>query len=70
MCNLVDGEDLPIVGEHHHLKHRRGHRLHNVHVSMPKKDIVIKWGIDNFNVNQDGFSPKLYKDILEEPFKG
>jgi hypothetical protein len=37
---------------------------------MPIQDIVIKWGIDKFNVNQDGFSPKFYGDILEEPFRG
>jgi hypothetical protein len=44
--------------------------LHSIHVAMSEQDIVIKWGIDNFNVNQDGFSPKFYRDILEEPFRG
>jgi hypothetical protein len=70
MCKLVDGDDFPIVGEHHHSKHRRGYCLHSIHVAMSEQDIVIKWGIDNFNVDEDGFSPKFYRDILEEPFRG
>jgi hypothetical protein len=37
---------------------------------MTKQDIVVEWGIDNLNVNQNGFSPELDEDILEESFKG
>ena len=70
MCKLVDGDNFPAMGEHHRTKHRRGYLLHIIHVAMSEKDIVIKWGINNFNVNQDGFSPNLYRDILEEPFRG
>jgi hypothetical protein len=70
MCNLVDGDDFPIVGEHHHSKHRRGHCLHSVHVATSKQDIVIEWGIDNLNVDEDGFSPEFDGDILKEPFRG
>jgi hypothetical protein len=70
MCKLVNGDDFPVMGEHHHMKHRRGYRLHSIHVATSKQYIVIKWGIDNFKFNQDGFSPKLYGDILEEPFRG
>ena len=67
MCKLVNGDDLPIMGEHHHTKHRRGDRLHSIHVVASEQDIVIKMGIDNFNVNEDGFSPKFYGDILTKP---
>jgi hypothetical protein len=70
MCNLVDDDDFPIVGEHHHLKHRRCHRLHNIHVAMSEQYIAIKWGVDNFNVDEDGFFPEFDDDILEEPFRG
>jgi hypothetical protein len=70
MCNLVNGDDFPIVGEHHRSKHRRGYFLHNIHVAMSKQDIVIEWGVDNFNVYLDGFSPKFDGDILEDPFRG
>jgi hypothetical protein len=70
MCDLVDGDDFPIVGEHHHSKIKRGHRLHSIHVATSKKDIVIKWSVDNFNVNEDVFSPEFDGEILEEPFRG
>jgi hypothetical protein len=70
MCNLVDGENFPIVAEHHHSKHKRGYCLHSVHVAMSKQYFVIKWGIDNFNVYEDGFAPNFDGDILEESFRG
>jgi hypothetical protein len=70
MCDLVDGDDFPIVGEHHCLKHRRGYDLHSVHVATSKQDILIKWGIDNFNGDEDVFPPKYCGDILEYPFRG
>jgi hypothetical protein len=67
MCKLVDGDDLPIMGEHHRMKQRRGYHLHIIHVVAFEQDIVIKLGINNFNVNEDGFSPKFYGDILTKP---
>jgi len=70
MCKSIDGDDFPITGEHHRTNHRRGYRLHIIHVATSEQDIVIKWGVDNFNVNQDGFSPNLYREILEDPFRG
>jgi hypothetical protein len=70
MCKLVDGDDFPIVWEHHRTKHRRGYRLHNIHVATFEQDIVIKRGVDNFNFNEDSFSPNLYNNILKYPFRG
>jgi hypothetical protein len=66
---LINGNDLPVIGEHHGSKDRRGNYLHRVHVATTKQDIVIKWGIDNFNVNENGVSPEFYRDILEEVFR-
>jgi hypothetical protein len=63
---LVDSDDIPIVGEHHGTKHRRGHNLHHIHVAMSKQDVVNDRSIDNFNVNEDSFAPKFNEDILEE----
>jgi hypothetical protein len=70
MCKLVNGDDFPVMGEHHRTKHIRGYNLHSIHVATSEQDIVIKWGIYKFNVNQDGFSPKIDGDILEDPFRG
>jgi hypothetical protein len=70
MCDLVDGDDLLVVGEHHHSKYKIGHCLHSVHATTSEQDIVVKWGINHFNVDEDGFSLKFDGVILEEPFKG
>jgi hypothetical protein len=70
MCNLVDGDDFSIVGEHHCLKHRRRYCIHSIHVATSKQHIVIEKGIDNFDVYEDGFSPEFDGDILEDPFRG
>jgi hypothetical protein len=56
------------MGEHHGSKDGRGNCLHSVHVATTEQDIVIEWGIDNFNVYENGLSPEFYGDILEEPF--
>jgi hypothetical protein len=56
------------MGEHHGSKYRRGNCLHSIHVATTEQDIVIEWGIDNLNVNKNGFSPEFNRDILEEPF--
>jgi hypothetical protein len=57
------------MGEHHCLKDIRGNCLHSVHVATNEKDIIIKWGIDKFNVDENGLAPEFYGDILEEPFR-
>jgi hypothetical protein len=36
---------------------------------MTEKDIVIEWGVDKFNINENGLTPKFYRDILEDPFR-
>jgi hypothetical protein len=59
----------PQQGEHHRVKYRRGVWLHNVHVATSEKYIVIKWGIDNSNVDKDGFPPEFNGDILKDPFR-
>jgi hypothetical protein len=58
------------MGKHHGSEYRRGDGLHSIHVATTKQDIVVERGIDNLNVNQNGFSPKLDGDILEESFRG
>jgi hypothetical protein len=38
-------------------------------VATSEQDIVIEWGVDNVNVNKDGFAPEFDEDILREPFR-
>jgi hypothetical protein len=56
------------MGEHHGSKDGRGNNLHSVHVATTEQDIVIEWGVDNFNVDENGLAPEFDRDILEEPF--
>jgi len=58
------------MGEHHGSKDERGNCLHRIHVGTTEQDIVIKWGINNLNVNKNGFFPEFNGDIFEEPFRG
>jgi hypothetical protein len=67
--NLVNGNDLPVVGEHHCVKDGRGNCLHSIHVATTEEDIIIERGVDNLYVDENGFSPEFYGDILEEPFQ-
>jgi hypothetical protein len=57
------------MGKNHCLKDGRSNCLHSIHVATTEHDIIIKYGIDNFNVNEDGLAPEFYGDILEEPFR-
>jgi hypothetical protein len=36
---------------------------------MAKQDIVLEWGLYDFDVDEDGFTPEFYGDILEDPFR-
>jgi hypothetical protein len=56
------------MGKHHGLEHGRGDCLHKIHVAMTKQNIIVEWGINELNVNKDGFSPEFDGEILEEPF--
>jgi hypothetical protein len=67
---MIDGNDLSIMGKHHGSENRRGDDFHSVHIATTKQDIVVERGIDNLNVNQNGFSPELNRNILEESFRG
>jgi hypothetical protein len=35
---------------------------------MSEQDIVIEWGVDNFDINENGFASEFNGDILKEPF--
>ena len=69
ICNLFDGDDFPIVGEHHCLKDGRCHCLHSVHLATTEQDIVIEWSVDNFDVYENSLSPEFNGDVLEDPFR-
>jgi hypothetical protein len=67
MRNLVNCDDLPIVGEHHCLKDGRGNCFHSVHVATTEQDIVIEWGVNNFNVDKDSLTPSYTRTFWKSP---
>jgi hypothetical protein len=58
------------MGKDHGSEYRKGDDFHRIHVATTKQDIVVERGVDNLDVNQNDFSPKLDGDILEESFGG
>jgi hypothetical protein len=67
---LFNSDDPPVVGEHHCAKHRRGHNLHHIHVATSEQDVVVEQSVDNFNFNEDSFSPEFNGwNILEESLR-
>jgi hypothetical protein len=64
---LVDGHNLSVVGEHDCSKDGRCHWLHSIHVATSEQDVVIEQGVNNLNLDKDGFSPEFNGAILKEP---
>jgi hypothetical protein len=57
------------VEEHHCPKDGRCHCLHSVHVATIEQDIIIEWGVDKFDVDEDSLASEFNGDVLEEPFR-
>jgi hypothetical protein len=36
---------------------------------MTEQDIIIEWGVDNFDIDENSLAPEFDGDILEEPFR-
>ena len=64
IAKLVKGDHFPIKWEHHGTKHQGGDHLHDIHVTTTQEDVVVKLGIDDFNINHHHFPPYLNEDIL------
>ena len=43
---LVNGHDLPIMGEHQESKDGRGNDSHCIHITTSKEEVVIELGIE------------------------
>jgi hypothetical protein len=39
------------------MEYKIGYNLHNIHVVVSKKDIIIQWGVNDLYVNNDFFYP-------------
>ena len=66
ISQLVDGHDLPIMGEHQKSKDGRGNDSHCIHITTSKEKVVIELGIENLDVNQHSFTNYHNRDIRED----
>ena len=62
---LVNGDDLSIMGERHFVKDRGWDSRHSIGVASPQENVVIKRGIDDFYVNANSLARKSDRTIVE-----
>ena len=64
---MVKGDQLPIKWENHGTKPQGGDFLHGVHIDTSQKDVIIKLGIDAFNINHFDSPPRLMGMFRDNP---
>ena len=65
ICQLVNGDYLSILREKHLAVDRRWDNRHGIGVAMPQNNVIIKRGIDDFNVNANSLARKSDRTITE-----
>ena len=65
ICQLVNGDYLSIVREKHVAVDRGWDSRHRISVATPQKNVIIKRGVDDFNVNANSLARKSDRTITE-----
>ena len=63
---LVNCDYLSIMREKHLVMNRGWDRRHGISVAMPKNNVIIQRGIDDFNINANRLAYKSNRTITEE----
>ena len=66
ICQLVNGDYLSIMREKHLAMDFRWDSRHGIGVTMPQNNVIVKRGIDNFNVNANSLARKSDRTIVEK----
>ena len=66
ICQLVNGDYLSIVREKHLAVDRGWDSRHGIGVATPQKNVIIKRGVDDFNVNANSLARKSDGTIMEK----
>ena len=66
ICQLVNGDYLSIMREKHLAVDRRWDSRHGIGVATPQNNVIIKRGIDDFNINENCLARKSDSEIMEE----
>ena len=62
---LVNGDYLSIMREKHLVVDQGWDRIYGIGVAMPKNNVIIKRGVDEFNVNANSLARKSDRTITE-----
>ena len=62
---LVNGDNLAIMREEHLAVDCRWDDRHGIGVTTPQKDVVVKRGVDNFNVDTNSLALKGDRTVME-----
>ena len=62
---LVNGDNLAIMREKHLAVDHGWDSRHGIGVAMPQKNVIIKRGIDNLNVNTNSLTCKGDRTVTE-----
>ena len=66
ICQLVNGDYLSIMREKHLAMDCRWDEKHGIGVAMPQKNVIIKRGVNDFNVNVNSLSRKSDGTVMEK----
>ena len=63
---MVNGDNLAIMREKHLAVDCRWDDKHGIGVTMPQKNVVVKRGVDNFNVDTNILTHKGDRTVTEK----
>jgi len=59
VSDIINGHDLPLMGEHHETKDSQIDCPYGVHITMAQKDVVVNGSINYFDINEDQLASKV-----------
>ena len=65
ICQLVDGDNLSIMRETHLAVDYEWDNRHGIGVTTPQKNVIVKRGVDNFNIDTNSLAHKGDRTVTE-----
>ena len=67
ICQLVNGDDISIVREKHLAVDCGWDDRHGIGVTTPQNNVIVKRGVDNFNINANNLARKVIGQLRNKP---
>ncbi len=64
VIQLIDNDNISIMRKAHLVKERRCNNIHGIGEITSQDNVIIQWGINDFDVNQDFLSSNSDKIIV------